>query len=223
MKNSDSLKVTPSGDREIVITRLFDAPRGLVFDGVDQAGADPAMALGPRGLVDDGVHRGSPSRRGLPVRVAQRSERSGDGVGGYLSRGRAPRAHRAHRAVRSARLPRGIRDYDRVDGKGRPDHLHGQDPVRLEDGARHRPVLRHGAGRGGKLQQAGAGLGGPGPDNVNSNPSTSGGSSWIRGSDYLCIPSKTSLERRRCTASFWAQSPTLRGPTMWVLESETKR
>src|SRR5713226_1212964 len=40
------------------------------------------MALGPRGLVDDGVHRGSPSRRGLPVRVAQRSERSGDGVGG---------------------------------------------------------------------------------------------------------------------------------------------
>jgi uncharacterized protein YndB with AHSA1/START domain len=32
MKNSENLTVTPQGDREIVITRLFDAPRDLVFE-----------------------------------------------------------------------------------------------------------------------------------------------------------------------------------------------
>jgi len=32
MKNTGNLKVTASGDREIVMTRVFDAPRNLVFD-----------------------------------------------------------------------------------------------------------------------------------------------------------------------------------------------
>ena len=32
MKNTGTLKVTTPGDREIVMTRVFDAPRHLVFD-----------------------------------------------------------------------------------------------------------------------------------------------------------------------------------------------
>src|SRR6267143_1819165 len=32
MKNSGALKVTAQSDREIVMTRVFDAPRNLVFD-----------------------------------------------------------------------------------------------------------------------------------------------------------------------------------------------
>ena len=32
MKDAGSLKLTTRGDREIVMTRIFDAPRTLVFD-----------------------------------------------------------------------------------------------------------------------------------------------------------------------------------------------
>jgi uncharacterized protein YndB with AHSA1/START domain len=32
MKNDGSLKLAPRGDREIVMTRVFDAPRNLVFE-----------------------------------------------------------------------------------------------------------------------------------------------------------------------------------------------
>jgi uncharacterized protein YndB with AHSA1/START domain len=49
MKNSDSLKVTPSGDREIVITRLFDAPRGQVFDALTKPELIRRWLLGPGG------------------------------------------------------------------------------------------------------------------------------------------------------------------------------
>ncbi|OLC29447.1 MAG: ATPase [Armatimonadetes bacterium 13_1_40CM_64_14] len=49
MKNSDTLKVTPSGDREIVMTRLFDAPRGLVFDALTKPELIRRWLLGPGG------------------------------------------------------------------------------------------------------------------------------------------------------------------------------
>jgi hypothetical protein len=34
MKNDETFKVTTPGDREIALTRVFDAPRRLVFDGI---------------------------------------------------------------------------------------------------------------------------------------------------------------------------------------------
>lgn len=49
MKNSTTLKVTPSGEREIVITRLFDAPRGLVFDALTKPELIRRWLLGPGG------------------------------------------------------------------------------------------------------------------------------------------------------------------------------
>jgi uncharacterized protein YndB with AHSA1/START domain len=48
MKNTGTLKVTTPGDREIVLTRVFDAPRGLVFDAFSK----PELLkrwFGPRG------------------------------------------------------------------------------------------------------------------------------------------------------------------------------
>lgn len=48
MKNTGTLKVTTPGDQEIVMTRVFDAPRHLVFD----AFAKPELLkrwFGPRG------------------------------------------------------------------------------------------------------------------------------------------------------------------------------
>jgi uncharacterized protein YndB with AHSA1/START domain len=49
MKNSDTLKVAPSGDREIVITRVFDAPRSLVFDALTKPELIRRWLLGPGG------------------------------------------------------------------------------------------------------------------------------------------------------------------------------
>jgi uncharacterized protein YndB with AHSA1/START domain len=48
MKNTGTLKVTTPGDREIVLTRVFDAPRSLVFEAFSK----PELLkrwFGPRG------------------------------------------------------------------------------------------------------------------------------------------------------------------------------
>src|SRR5712691_7085974 len=48
MKNTGTLKVTTPTDREILLTRVFDAPRSLVFDALTQ----PELLkrwFGPRG------------------------------------------------------------------------------------------------------------------------------------------------------------------------------
>lgn len=48
MKNSGTLQVTTPGDREVVMTRVFDAPRQLVFDAFSK----PELLkrwFGPRG------------------------------------------------------------------------------------------------------------------------------------------------------------------------------
>jgi uncharacterized protein YndB with AHSA1/START domain len=49
MKNAGSLKVETSGDREIVMTREFRAPRKLVFDALIKPGLIQRWLLGPPG------------------------------------------------------------------------------------------------------------------------------------------------------------------------------
>ena len=51
MQHTGNLKVTTPSDREIRMTRVFDAPRELVFEALDQARALEAMVPGPAGLV----------------------------------------------------------------------------------------------------------------------------------------------------------------------------
>ena len=49
MKNPGDLKVTAGGDREIVMTRVFNAPRELVFDAWTNADLVRRWLLGPDG------------------------------------------------------------------------------------------------------------------------------------------------------------------------------
>jgi uncharacterized protein YndB with AHSA1/START domain len=48
MKNTGTLKVTLAGDREVLMTRVFDAPRRLVFDAVTRPELFKRW-FGPRG------------------------------------------------------------------------------------------------------------------------------------------------------------------------------
>ena len=49
MKNTGTMKVTTPTDREIVMTRVFDAPRGLVFDALTKPELVKRWLLGPPG------------------------------------------------------------------------------------------------------------------------------------------------------------------------------
>ena len=49
MKNTGKLEITTSGDREIVMTREFDAPRKLVFDAFTKPELIRQWLLGPEG------------------------------------------------------------------------------------------------------------------------------------------------------------------------------
>ena len=49
MKNSGTFNITARGDREIVVTRAFDAPRRLVFDAYTKPELIKKWLLGPDG------------------------------------------------------------------------------------------------------------------------------------------------------------------------------
>ena len=49
MKNSGTFDITAHGDREIVVTRVFDAPRRLVFDAYTKPELVKRWLLGPEG------------------------------------------------------------------------------------------------------------------------------------------------------------------------------
>ena len=49
MKNTGGLKLTTSGDRELVMTRVFDAPRSLVYDAFTKPELVRRWLLGPEG------------------------------------------------------------------------------------------------------------------------------------------------------------------------------
>ena len=99
MKNTGTLKVTTPGDREIVMTRVFDAPRSLVFDALTKPELLKRWFVGPPGWSTGGLRDRSEGGRRLSLRVA-RPRRNRDGDGRRLSRDRAARADRPHRVVR---------------------------------------------------------------------------------------------------------------------------
>jgi uncharacterized protein YndB with AHSA1/START domain len=49
MKNSEAFNIKAQGDREIVVTRVFDAPRQLVFDAYTRPELIQKWLLGPDG------------------------------------------------------------------------------------------------------------------------------------------------------------------------------
>ncbi len=64
------LTVATPGDREIAMTRLFDAPRSLVFDALTRPELLKRWLLGPDGLRDR-----SEGGRQLSLRVASRQRK----------------------------------------------------------------------------------------------------------------------------------------------------
>jgi len=70
MNNPGNLKLTTRGDREIVITRVFDAPRKLVFDAFTKPELVKAMATRTGRLVNAGLRDRFESGRQVPLRVA---------------------------------------------------------------------------------------------------------------------------------------------------------
>lgn len=49
MRNSETLKIYADGERELVMTRVFDAPRELVFDAMTKPALVRRWLLGPPG------------------------------------------------------------------------------------------------------------------------------------------------------------------------------
>jgi uncharacterized protein YndB with AHSA1/START domain len=49
MRNSETLKIYADGERELVMTRVFDAPRDLVFDAMTKPKFVQRWLLGPPG------------------------------------------------------------------------------------------------------------------------------------------------------------------------------
>jgi uncharacterized protein YndB with AHSA1/START domain len=49
MKNSGTFNIAAHGDREILITRVFDAPRRLIFDAYTKPDLIKRWLLGPDG------------------------------------------------------------------------------------------------------------------------------------------------------------------------------
>ena len=54
MKNTGTLKVTTPSDREIVMTRVFDAPRELVWEAMSRPELLKRWLFGPPGWTPDG-------------------------------------------------------------------------------------------------------------------------------------------------------------------------
>jgi uncharacterized protein YndB with AHSA1/START domain len=90
MKNSGTFNITSQGDREIVVTRVFNAPRRLVFDAYTMPELVKTWLLGPDGWsmpvceID--------LRPGGKYRYVWRSERDGRemGMGGIYREVVAP-------------------------------------------------------------------------------------------------------------------------------------
>src|SRR2546428_5142020 len=79
MKSAGTLKLTTPGERELVMTRSFDAPRNLVFDAHTKPDLVKRWLLGPPGWSMP-VCEIDPSGRGK-VRSAARPEKRGSQMG----------------------------------------------------------------------------------------------------------------------------------------------
>src|SRR3989442_11614429 len=131
MMNASTLQVTTPSDREIVMKRVFNAPRRLVFD----AWTKPELIrrwLGVRAgwsMVVCEVDL----KVGGTYRYVWRGP-DGDGHGRRLPRGRATGAPRLHRAVRPAVVRRRGRRHAGHGRAGCQDHGHDDRAVRIAQG-----------------------------------------------------------------------------------------
>jgi hypothetical protein len=127
MKNTGTLKVTTPTEREVMMVRVFDAPRRMVFDAFTK----PELLkrwFGPRSWSLAVCEVDFRVGRRLSLRAA-RSRRNQPGDARPLSRNRAARALHPHGIVR--RLSGRVPGHECLGRAGRQDHAqrHGALPL----------------------------------------------------------------------------------------------
>ena len=116
MRNTGNLKVTTPTEREIVMSRVFDAPRRLVWDAFHQP--SHCSSAGSAARLVAGRVRGRSTGRGRLSLRATRARRKRDGDARRLSGDRAARSLGSH-GVDYANV-NGLRCTDEVHGTGKP-------------------------------------------------------------------------------------------------------
>ena len=72
MKNGEKMKLTTPSDREVVVTRVFDAPRKLVWRAMSEPDLLKRWIPGPPNrLADRAVRSGLARGRRLSLRMAR--------------------------------------------------------------------------------------------------------------------------------------------------------
>ena len=144
--NSRTFEVSTPSDREIRMTRVFNAPRSLVFEAMSK----PEHVKRWWGILDE--HHSVPDLRDRLLASAAPGASSPAGPCAAtcqllrrLPRDRRPRPDRLHRNLRA--LPRhGIRRDQRAHRGGQTDAAHGDGHLSIARGARHGDQDRHGEG-----------------------------------------------------------------------------
>jgi len=87
------LRITPSGDRDLVMTRDFAAPRKLVYDAHTKPELVRQWLGGMPGWTMPVCDIGRAGRRQIPLGVAQRRPPASRwGMAAYIARSRRPAA-----------------------------------------------------------------------------------------------------------------------------------
>ena len=158
MKNLGTLKVTTLSEREIVMTRVFDAPQRMVFDAFTK----PELLrrwFGPRGWSMD-VCEVDLKVGGTFRFVLRGPDGKTMGMRGVYREIAAPGRTVAHGVVR--RFPWRFAGYFRADRTGRQNNPDGDGFVSDAGNSRRRDPIRHGARSGGELRQTGRDAAGKG-------------------------------------------------------------
>ena len=150
--NSDTFKATTPSDREIVLTRLFDAPRRLVFEAMTK----PEHVRRWWGILDD--EHSVPVceidlRPGGAWRFVGRGPKGEYAFYGVYREIAAARTRRLHRDLRAVSRRRIGRDLGAHRG-GRQDASHRHLPLSVAGSARHGAPDRHDQGRRHQLRPA---------------------------------------------------------------------
>ena len=151
---SKTLKLTTPTDREIVMTRVFDAPRALVFEALTTPALLKRWFLGPPGWtlavceID--------LRVGGAYRYVWRGQKGEMGLGGIYKEITPPERIVATEAFDQAWYPgNNALVMQTLSETGGQDHPDVDGKIRIEGRARRGPQVADGVGRCRGLRQAG--------------------------------------------------------------------
>ncbi len=155
MTKTDTLNVTLPSEREIAMTRVFDAPRRLVFEAHTKPELVKRWLLGPARLVDAGLRDRSACRRQAIATSGGATDGTEMVMGGVFREIVAPERLVAPRSSTHAWYPGEAFEHARPGRAGRQDHA---DPdLRYESRETRDGVLKSGM-ESGRRRRATTGL-----------------------------------------------------------------